>query len=164
LLLDCFLADKTNPWIQGHPDGDMAHLPHTLAKYVQDAMWHIVQWIPAPSVDRADKLDAQQLRDLLRLVVAWDPRKPKDGELAICNSLRISVPGPVEQEVRVCVSSCHVQSAEDNIHWKLLYCGQVVIRAHPVKSNPFHGNCPMDWIMFLPPWCPKPVWNCHRNT
>jgi hypothetical protein len=44
---------------------------------------------------------AKQLRNLLQLVVAWDPRKPKDGQLAIYNSLRIAVPGAVEQEVRV---------------------------------------------------------------
>ncbi len=100
LLLEC-LADKTNPWIQGNPGGDIAHLPQTLAKYVQDVMWRVVKWVPAPSMDRADKLDTMQLRDLLQLVVAWDPRKPKDGQLAIYNTLRIAVPGPVEQEVRV---------------------------------------------------------------
>jgi hypothetical protein len=52
-------------------------------------------------MDRADMLDTMQLRDLLQLVVAWDPRKPKDGQLAIYNTLRIAVPGPVEQEVSV---------------------------------------------------------------
>ena len=52
-------------------------------------------------MDRADKLDTKELRNLLQLVVAWDPRKPKDGQLAIYNSLRIAVPGAVEQEVRV---------------------------------------------------------------
>jgi hypothetical protein len=31
LLLDC-LANTTNPWIQGNPIGDMAHLPRALAK------------------------------------------------------------------------------------------------------------------------------------
>ena len=106
-------------------------------------------------MDRADKLDTKELRNLLQLVVAWDPRKPKDGQLAIYNSLRIAVPGPVEQEVRVCVSTCHVHSAEGKVDWQLLYCGQVVIRAHPVQSNAFHSQCRMDTIMFLPPWCPE---------
>ena len=114
LLLDC-LADKTNPWIQGNPGGDMAHLPHTLAKYVQDTMWRTVQWIPAPSIDRRDQLDTNELRDLLLLVTAWDPSKPRDGELAIYNSLRIAVPGAGDQQVRVCVSSCHVDSDDSNI-------------------------------------------------
>ena len=66
-----------------------------------DVMWRVVEWVPAPSMDRADKLDTMELRDLLQLVVAWDTRKPKDGQLAIYNSLRIAVPGAVEQEVRV---------------------------------------------------------------
>jgi hypothetical protein len=100
LLLEC-LADKTNPWIQGNPGGDIAHLPETLAKYVQDLMWRVVKWVPAPSMDRGDMLDTKQLRDLLQLVVAWDSRKPNNGQLAIYNTLRIEVPGPVEQEVRV---------------------------------------------------------------
>ena len=100
-----------------------------------------------PSMDRADKLDTKELRNLLQLVVAWDPRKPKDGQLAIYNSLRIAVPGPVEQEVRVCVSTCHVHSAEGKVDWQLLYCGQVVIRAHPVESNAFQGKCRTDFIM-----------------
>ena len=52
-------------------------------------------------MDMADKLDTMELRNLLQLVVAWDPRKPKDGQLAIHNRLRIAVPGAVEQEVRV---------------------------------------------------------------
>ena len=95
------MADNSNPWIQGNPGGDIAHLPETLAKYVQDLMWRVVKWVPAPTMDRADMLDTMQLRDLLQLVVAWDPRKPKDGQLAIYNTLRIAVPGPVEQEVRV---------------------------------------------------------------
>lgn len=53
------------------------------------------------------------------------------------------------------MSTCHVHSAEGKVDWQLLYCGQVVIRAHPVESNSFHGKCRTDWIMYVPPWCPK---------
>jgi len=53
------------------------------------------------------------------------------------------------------VSTCHVYSAEGKVDWQLLYCGQVVIRAHPVQSNAFHSQCRTDTIMYVPPWCPK---------
>jgi hypothetical protein len=41
---------------------------------------------------------------------------------------------------------------------------QVKIRAHPCESNMFHGCCKMDWIMFVPPWCPKPVSDLQLHT
>ena len=53
------------------------------------------------------------------------------------------------------MSTCHVHSAEGKVDWQLLYCGQVVIRAHPVESNAFHSQCRTDTIMYVPPWCPK---------
>ena len=53
------------------------------------------------------------------------------------------------------MSTCLVHSAEGKVDCQLLYCGQVVIRAHPVQSNAFHSQCRMDTIMFLPPWCPE---------
>lgn len=100
LLLDT-LADPSNPWIQGNPGGDIVHLPYALAKYVQDIMWRTVSWVSAPSDDRSDMLDMKQLRDLLMLVIAWDPKHPRNGELAIYNSLRISLPGHVDKAVCV---------------------------------------------------------------
>ncbi len=53
------------------------------------------------------------------------------------------------------MSTCLVHSAEGKVDCQLLYCGQVVIRAHPVESNAFHGQCRTDTVMFVPPWCPK---------
>ena len=53
------------------------------------------------------------------------------------------------------MSTCHVHSAEGKVDWQLLYCGQVVIRAHPVESNTFHSQCRTDTIMYVQTWCPK---------
>jgi hypothetical protein len=41
---------------------------------------------------------------------------------------------------------------------------QVKIRAHPCESNMFHGCCKMDWIMFVPPWCPKHISELQLHT
>ena len=95
LLLDC-LGDKNNPWITGNPSGDMTHLSFALAKYVQDTLWREVSWIPAPSTQRADRLDMDMLGKLLKLVIDWDSSRARGGELAIYNNLVISV--PVDEE------------------------------------------------------------------
>jgi hypothetical protein len=105
LLLDC-LDDKKNPWIAGNPSGDMTHLSFALAKYVQDTLWREVSWIPAPSAQRADRLDMHMLGKLLKLVIDWDPSRARGGELAIYNNLVISVPGDEEcSKVRLLWSS-----------------------------------------------------------
>ena len=41
---------------------------------------------------------------------------------------------------------------------------QVKIRAHPCESNMFHGCCKMDWIMFVPTWCPKHISELQLHT
>jgi hypothetical protein len=95
LLLDC-LGDKKNPWITGNPSKDMTHLSFALAKYVQDTLWREVEWIPAPSAQRVDRLDMDMLGKLLKLVIDWDASRARGGELAIYNNLVISVPGDEE--------------------------------------------------------------------
>ncbi len=95
LLLDC-LGDKKNPWITGNPSRDMTHLSFALAKYVQDTLWREVEWIPAPSAQRVDRLDMDTLGKLLKLVIDWDASRARGGELAIYNNLVISVPGDEE--------------------------------------------------------------------
>jgi len=102
LLIDC-LGDKKNPWITGNPSSDMTHLSFALAKYVQDTLWREVSWIPAPSTQRADRLDMDMLGQLLKLVIDWDSSRARGGELAIYNNLVISV--PVDEECsQVCLS------------------------------------------------------------
>ena len=58
-------AVRGNPWVKHDPCGDMATLPYALAKYVQDALWQTVNYIPIPS---ADKLDAALLFKILKHV------------------------------------------------------------------------------------------------
>jgi hypothetical protein len=41
---------------------------------------------------------------------------------------------------------------------------QVKIRAHPCESNMFHDCCKMDWIVFVPPWCPKQASELQLHT
>jgi hypothetical protein len=74
----------------------MTHLSFALAKYVQDTLWREVSWIPAPSTQRADRLDMDMLGQLLKLVIDWDSSRARGGELAIYNNLVISV--PVDEE------------------------------------------------------------------
>jgi hypothetical protein len=123
VLLMAGLADKTNPWIKGNPVGDMPHLAFALAKYVQDTMCCTVSWVPAPSHDRIDRLDIKLLRDLLQHVIVCDPKQARDGELAIYNNLRISVPGDVDQEVRVGDVSAQCKVFTSNVYlWLQANC------------------------------------------
>jgi hypothetical protein len=127
--------------------------------HVQDRTNRAIRSGAIPISHRVDKLDPQMFRKLLKLVIDWDTSKGRGGQLSVFNNLVITVPGH-EHHRRVIVCMLGV------IGWwgKLReatssfdsFCSQVIIRAHPCESNLWHGRVRTDWVMFIPPWCPRP--------
>ena len=85
-------AVRGNPWVKHDPCGDMATLPYALAKYVQDALWQTVNYIPIPS---ADKLDAALLFKILKHVRPYSRSgnaRNQHAEIAVYGHLKIQHP------------------------------------------------------------------------